>query len=167
MERTALIERVYPSLREHHLSLSLSPSLSLDTVVERTALIERVYPSLREHYLSLFLFLSLDTAVERTALIERMYPSLREHYLSLFLFLSLDTVVERTALIERVYPSLREHYLARGYELQLMDLNWGQRDLTFDDHSAAQLSTELVQQCLDEHHGLALIVRPSLACPPR
>ena len=58
-----------------------------------------------------------------------------------------DTRAERNALMARVYPKLREYCRERGYDFQVVDMRWGVRDESTDDHLTSELCMRELQKC--------------------
>ena len=61
--------------------------------------------------------------------------------------LFVDTRAERNALMARVYPKLREYCRERGYDFQVVDMRWGVRDESTDDHLTSELCMKELRKC--------------------
>ncbi|CAH1777750.1 unnamed protein product [Owenia fusiformis] len=65
-----------------------------------------------------------------------------------------DTSVERNELMQNVYPQLKEFCHRHGnYEFQVVDMRWGVRDETADDHMTGELCLKELQQCQAKSTG--------------
>ncbi|KAK2141643.1 hypothetical protein LSH36_1062g00017 [Paralvinella palmiformis] len=53
---------------------------------------------------------------------------------------STDSEVERSRLIETVYSKLRSYGQEKGYDLHIIDLHWGHREIMADDHNQAEMA---------------------------
>ncbi len=62
-------------------------------------------------------------------------------------FIIPDTRAERNALMERVYPSLKQFCQERGHEFEIVDMRWGVRDQSTEDHLTTQLCIKELQKC--------------------
>ena len=78
-------------------------------------------------------------------------------------FLSSDTFVERNTLMERVYPRLKSYCQERGYDFQVVDMRWGVRDESTDDHMTTELCMRELHACQKLSTGPNFIV--SLTSP--
>ncbi|EDO40517.1 predicted protein, partial [Nematostella vectensis] len=58
-----------------------------------------------------------------------------------------DTQAERNTLMERVYPKLKEFCQEHGYEFQVVDMRWGVRDASTDDHATTELCLCELKAC--------------------
>ena len=59
-----------------------------------------------------------------------------------------DTAVERNMLMETVYPRLKEYCREQhGLEFQVVDMRWGVRDESTDDHKTAELCMQEIDNC--------------------
>ncbi|XP_048576749.1 NACHT and WD repeat domain-containing protein 2 isoform X2 [Nematostella vectensis] len=58
-----------------------------------------------------------------------------------------DTQAERNTLMERVYPKLKEFCQEHGYEFQVVDMRWGVRDASTDDHATTELCLRELKAC--------------------
>ncbi|XP_068701494.1 protein qui-1-like [Montipora foliosa] len=58
-----------------------------------------------------------------------------------------DTSVERNTLMERVYPRLKSYCQERGYDFQVVDMRWGVRDESTDDHMTTELCMRELRAC--------------------
>lgn len=59
-----------------------------------------------------------------------------------------DTAVERNLLMETVYPRLKEYCREQhGLEFQVVDMRWGVRDESTDDHKTAELCMQEIDNC--------------------
>ena len=74
-----------------------------------------------------------------------------------------DTSVERNTLMERVYPRLKSYCQERGYDFQVVDMRWGVRDESTDDHMTTELCMRELRACQELSTGPNFIVslRPS------
>ena len=71
---------------------------------------------------------------------------------------SLDTSVERNTLMERVYPRLKSYCQERGYDFQVVDMRWGVRDESTDDHMTTELCMRELRACQKLSTGPNFIV---------
>ena len=79
------------------------------------------------------------------------------------LFLSfVDTFVERNALMVRVYPRLKSFCQERGYDFQVVDMRWGVRDESTDDHMTTELCMRELRACQKLSTGPNFIVSTKL-----
>ncbi|KAL9973170.1 hypothetical protein ACROYT_G019587 [Oculina patagonica] len=58
-----------------------------------------------------------------------------------------DTSVERNTLMEKVYPRLKSYCQERGYDFQVVDMRWGVRDESTDDHMTTELCMRELRAC--------------------
>ncbi|CAF0730796.1 unnamed protein product [Brachionus calyciflorus] len=59
-----------------------------------------------------------------------------------------DTAVERNLLMETVYPKLKEYCREQhGLEFQVVDMRWGVRDESTDDHKTTELCMQEIDNC--------------------
>ena len=72
--------------------------------------------------------------------------------------LCLDTFVERNTLMERVYPRLKSYCQERGYDFQVVDMRWGVRDESTDDHMTTELCMREIRACQKLSTGPNFIV---------
>ena len=70
----------------------------------------------------------------------------------------LDTFVERNTLMERVYPRLKSFCQERGYDFQVVDMRWGVRDESTDDHMTTELCMRELRACQKLSTGPNFIV---------
>ena len=73
-------------------------------------------------------------------------------------FFGLDTFVERNTLMERVYPRLKSFCQERGYDFQVVDMRWGVRDESTDDHMTTELCMRELRACQKLSTGPNFIV---------
>jgi hypothetical protein len=73
-----------------------------------------------------------------------------------------DTQVERNMLMENIYPKLKEYCRERGLEFQVVDMRWGVRDESTDDHKTADLCMNEIDNCQRLSLGPNFVVRPKL-----
>ncbi|XP_015761026.1 PREDICTED: uncharacterized protein LOC107340178 [Acropora digitifera] len=64
-----------------------------------------------------------------------------------------DTFVERNTLMERVYPRLKSYCQERGYDFQIVDMRWGVRDESTDDHMTTELCMRELRACQELSTG--------------
>lgn len=69
-----------------------------------------------------------------------------------------DTSVERNTLMERVYPRLKSFCQERGYDFQVVDMRWGVRDESTDDHMTTELCMRELRACQKLSTGPNFIV---------
>ena len=81
----------------------------------------------------------------------------RTYWLTVFILL-LDTSVERNTLMERVYPRLKSYCQGRGYDFQVVDMRWGVRDESTDDHMTTELCMRELRACQKLSTGPNFIV---------
>ncbi|XP_077982250.1 NACHT domain- and WD repeat-containing protein 1-like isoform X2 [Glandiceps talaboti] len=79
--------------------------------------------------------------------------SLKSRTISIFVSACLDSELERSVLMERVFPKLQRHCNEQGYELQFIDLHWGQRSEDMDDHSLLDYSLYELKECQKKSLG--------------
>lgn len=78
-------------------------------------------------------------------------------------FLSfVDTFVERNALMVRAYPRLKYFCQERGYDFQVVDMRWGVRDESTDDHMTTDLCMRELHSCQKLSTGPNFIVSTKL-----
>ena len=77
-------------------------------------------------------------------------------------FSLLDTFVERNTLMEKVYPRLKSFCQERGYDFQVVDMRWGVRDESTDDHMTTELCMMELRACQKLSTGPNFIVSPNL-----
>ena len=81
----------------------------------------------------------------------------RTNWLTVFILL-LDTSVERNTLMERVYPRLKSYCQGRGHDFQVVDMGWGVRDESTDDHMTTELCMRELRACQKLSTGPNFIV---------
>ena len=69
------------------------------------------------------------------------------YYFTFVLPIPSDTSVERNTLMERVYPRLKSFCQERGYDFQVVDMRWGVRDESTDDHMTTELCMRELRAC--------------------
>ena len=74
------------------------------------------------------------------------------------IFLILDTFEERNTLMEKVYPRLKSYCQERGYDFQVVDMRWGVRDESTDDHMTTELCMRELRACQKLSTGPNFIV---------
>ena len=80
------------------------------------------------------------------------------------LFLSfVDTFLERNALMVRAYPRLKSFCQERGYDFQVVDMRWGVRDESTDDHMTTDLCMRELHACQKLSTGPNFIVSTKLS----
>ena len=79
---------------------------------------------------------------------------------------SVDTSVERNTLMERVYPRLKSYCQERGYDFQVVDMRWGVRDESTDDHMTTELCMRELRACQKLSTGPNFIVSSQLHLIP-
>ncbi|XP_070575384.1 NACHT domain- and WD repeat-containing protein 1-like isoform X2 [Ptychodera flava] len=81
-----------------------------------------------------------------------------------------DSELERSVLMERVFPKLQRHCSEHGYELQFVDLHWGQRSEDLDDHSLIECCLYELKECKKKSVGpnfmSFLNQKYNCQCPP-
>ena len=77
-------------------------------------------------------------------------------------FVLLDTFVERNTLMEKVYPRLKSYCQERGYDFQVVDMRWGVRDESTDDHMTTELCMRELRACQKLSTGPNFIVSSTL-----
>ena len=82
--------------------------------------------------------------------------------INFFSFFGLDTFVERNTLMERVYPRLKSFCQERGYDFQVVDMRWGVRDESTDDHMTTELCMRELRACQKLSTGPNFIVSSNL-----
>ena len=71
---------------------------------------------------------------------------------------SLDTSEERNTLMKKVYPRLKSFCQERGYDFQVVDMRWGVRDESTDDHMTTELCMKELRACQKLSTGPNFIV---------
>ena len=66
--------------------------------------------------------------------------------------------MERNILMERVYPRLKSYCQGRGYDFQVVDMRWGVRDESTDDHMTTELCMRELRACQKLSTGPNFIV---------
>ena len=74
-----------------------------------------------------------------------------------FAFLS-DTHEERDALLERVYPYLQTFSLEHGFDLDVIDLHWGQRDPYLTSENVGTRPHQYLRSLLQEDSNVIIVV---------
>eukprot|EP00055_Hartaetosiga_balthica_P016269 m.101938 g.101938 ORF g.101938 m.101938 type:complete len:2017 (+) comp9070_c1_seq1:232-6282(+) len=64
-----------------------------------------------------------------------------------------DLKEERNALMERSYPVLREKLGALGLQFQVVDMRWGIRDESTNDHKTTAICMEEIRECQEKSLG--------------
>jgi hypothetical protein len=80
-------------------------------------------------------------------------------FILLYFLLLKDTQVERNMLMENIYPKLKEYCRERGLEFQVVDMRWGVRDESTDDHKTADLCMNEIDNCQRLSLGPNFVVR--------
>ena len=65
-------------------------------------------------------------------------------------------------LMENIYPKLKEYCRERGLEFQVVDMRWGVRDESTDDHKTADLCMNEIDNCQRLSLGPNFVVRSKL-----
>ena len=92
-------------------------------------------------------------------MVERNTELSENFYVIVLLFLiPSDTSVERNTLMERVYPQLKSYCQERGYDFQVVDMRWGVRDESTDDHMTTELCMRELRACQKLSTGPNFIV---------
>ena len=60
--------------------------------------------------------------------------------------------------MERVYPRLKSYCQERGYDFQVVDMRWGVRDESTDDHMTTELCMRELRACQKISTGPNFIV---------
>ena len=60
--------------------------------------------------------------------------------------------------MERVYPRLKSYCQERGYDFQVVDMRWGVRDESTDDHMTTELCMRELRACQKLSAGPNFIV---------
>ena len=60
--------------------------------------------------------------------------------------------------MERVYPRLKSYCQERGYDFQVVDMRWGVRDESTDDHITTELCMRELRACQKLSTGPNFIV---------
>ena len=60
--------------------------------------------------------------------------------------------------MERVYPRLKSYCQERGYDFQVVDMRWGVRDESTDDHMTTELCMRELRACQKLSTGPNFIV---------
>ena len=66
--------------------------------------------------------------------------------------------MERNTLMERVYPRIKSYCQERGYDFQVVDMRWGVRDESTDDHMTTELCMRELRACQKLSTGPNFIV---------
>lgn len=69
-----------------------------------------------------------------------------------------DTSVERNTLMVKVYPRIKKFCQERGYAFQIVDMRWGVRDESTDDHLTSELCMKELEACQKLSTGPSFIV---------
>ncbi|XP_061173439.1 uncharacterized protein LOC133182609 [Saccostrea echinata] len=64
-----------------------------------------------------------------------------------------DTMLERNMLLEETYPRIKLFCQTQGYDFQVVDMRWGVRDESTDDHMGTTLCLKELTQCRDMSTG--------------
>eukprot|EP00043_Microstomoeca_roanoka_P010733 m.101794 g.101794 ORF g.101794 m.101794 type:complete len:2172 (-) comp14987_c1_seq1:97-6612(-) len=64
-----------------------------------------------------------------------------------------DLKVERNALMARSYPVIRAQLAELGLDFQVVDMRWGIRDESTNDHKTTEICMEEIQQCQERSLG--------------
>lgn len=62
-------------------------------------------------------------------------------------------------LLEKTFPQIKLFCQARGYEFQVVDMRWGVRDESTDDHMGTELCLKELIQCRDISTGPIFVVQ--------
>lgn len=68
-------------------------------------------------------------------------------------------MLERNMLLEKTFPQIKLFCQARGYEFQVVDMRWGVRDESTDDHMGTELCLKELIQCRDISTGPIFVVQ--------
>ncbi|XP_078378424.1 NACHT domain- and WD repeat-containing protein 1-like [Oculina patagonica] len=68
-----------------------------------------------------------------------------------------DTREDRNSLLERVFEPIREDCQKLGIALEVVDLRWGVRDESVDDHRVLDICMEEIKRCQDKSLGYTFI----------
>ena len=60
--------------------------------------------------------------------------------------------------MSRVYPRIKTFCREKGYDFQVVDLRWGIREASVDDHSISELCIKELQACQQLSTGPNFIV---------
>ena len=61
-------------------------------------------------------------------------------------------------LMEKVYPNLRAYCQSKGYDFQVVDMRWGVRDASTNDHMTTELCMKELEACQKFSTGPNFIV---------
>ncbi|OAF65764.1 hypothetical protein A3Q56_06494, partial [Intoshia linei] len=64
-----------------------------------------------------------------------------------------DTKYERNTLMEKTYPKLKGFCQSLGYKFQVVDMRWGVRGETADDHGITDLCLKEIRRCKELSTG--------------
>eukprot|EP00735_Rhodelphis_limneticus_P010099 TRINITY_DN2918_c0_g1::TRINITY_DN2918_c0_g1_i3::g.4348::m.4348 TRINITY_DN2918_c0_g1::TRINITY_DN2918_c0_g1_i3::g.4348 ORF type:complete len:2265 (+),score=833.61,sp/Q149M9/NWD1_HUMAN/29.79/4e-82,MBT/PF02820.13/1.8e-14,MBT/PF02820.13/30,MBT/PF02820.13/0.24,MBT/PF02820.13/5.3e-16,MBT/PF02820.13/1e-12,WD40/PF00400.27/5.9e-12,WD40/PF00400.27/18,WD40/PF00400.27/8.4,WD40/PF00400.27/5.5e-06,WD40/PF00400.27/4.3e-11,AAA_16/PF13191.1/4.8e-11,NACHT/PF05729.7/7.4e-10,EF-hand_6/PF13405.1/0.0003,EF-hand_5/PF13 len=65
-----------------------------------------------------------------------------------------DTKHERDTLMVQVYPHLRNYCTQAGFDFQVVDMRWGIRDESTDDHKTTELCMTEIKKCQELSAGV-------------
>lgn len=68
-------------------------------------------------------------------------------------------MLERNMLLEKTFPQIKLFCQTRGYEFQVVDMRWGVRDESTDDHMGTELCLKELIQCRDISTGPIFVVQ--------
>lgn len=68
-------------------------------------------------------------------------------------------MLERNMLLEKTFPQIKLFCQARGYEFQVVDMRWGVRDESTDDHMGTELCLKELIQCRNISTGPIFVVQ--------
>ncbi len=60
--------------------------------------------------------------------------------------------------MDHVWPELRDFCKHYGHELQVVDLHWGLKDATADDHQLTKLFAKYIDICKENAIGVNFLV---------
>lgn len=70
----------------------------------------------------------------------------------------IDTGSERNILMDKAYPKIKSYCQDRGYEFQVVDMRWGVRDESTDDHMVNEICLREVKLCKELSTGPNFVV---------
>ena len=72
-------------------------------------------------------------------------------------------MLERNTLLEKTFPKIKQFCQRQGYDFQVVDMRWGVRDESTDDHMGTELCLKELLQCRNMSTGPFFVVWFSLS----
>ena len=67
-------------------------------------------------------------------------------------------MLERNTLLEKTFPKIKQFCQRQGYDFQVVDMRWGVRDESTDDHMGTELCLKELLQCRNMSTGPFFVV---------